>query len=91
MICTNTFLIFRKNRYEELNEQYDDFQKHSYELENELEVQLKHSDEKNKDLQMRNNRLLIENDTFKVHCQHFFENFLKKNELRLKIVYWHLS
>ena len=53
-------------RYEELNEQYDEFQKHSYELENELEIQLKHSDEKIKELQMRNNRLLIENDTFKV-------------------------
>ena len=57
---------FWKEKYEDLNAQYDEFQKHSYELENELELQLKHSDEKIKDLQTRNNRLQIDNETIKV-------------------------
>ena len=57
---------FWREKYEDLNAQYDEFQKHSYELENELELQLKHSDEKIKDLQTRNNRLQIDNETIKV-------------------------
>ena len=61
MMCPVCFV-----RYEELNLQYDEFQKHSYELESELEAQLKQADEKIADLQNRNNRLTIDNDTLKV-------------------------
>lgn len=54
-----------KEKYEDLNAQYDEFQKQSYELENELETQLKHSENQIKDLQNRNNRLSLDNDTLK--------------------------
>lgn len=54
-----------KAKYEELNTQFDEYQRHSYELENELELQLKHSDEKIKDLETKNNRLALDNDTLK--------------------------
>ncbi len=48
-----------------MNTQFDEYQRHSYELENELELQLKHSDEKIKDLETKNNRLVLDNDTLK--------------------------
>jgi len=54
-----------KEKYEDLNAQYDEFQKQSFELENELEVQLKHSENQIKDLQNRNNRLSLDNETLK--------------------------
>lgn len=54
-----------KEKYDDLNAQYDEFQKQSFELENELEVQLKHSENQIKDLQNRSNRLSIDNDTLK--------------------------
>lgn len=58
-------VAYWKEKYEDLNQQYDEFQKQSFELENELEVQLKHSEDQIKDLQTRNNRLALENDTLK--------------------------
>jgi hypothetical protein len=58
-------VAYWKEKYEDLNQQYDEFQKQSYELENELEVQLKHSEDQIKDLQSRNSRLVLENDTLK--------------------------
>jgi hypothetical protein len=44
---------------------YDDFQKHSHDLENELELQLQHSDDKIKDLENRNSRMAMDNETLK--------------------------
>lgn len=58
-------VAYWKEKYEDLNQQYDEFQKQSFELENELEVQLKHSEDQIKDLQTRNNRLALENETLK--------------------------
>ncbi len=54
-----------KEKYEDLNAQYDDFQKSSQELEHELEVQLKHSENQIKELSSRNNRVANENETLK--------------------------
>lgn len=54
-----------KEKYDDLNSQYDEFQKQSFELENELEVQLKHSENQIKDLQNRTNRLSMDNETLK--------------------------
>lgn len=55
-----------KEKYEDLNAQYDEFQQQSLELENELELQLKHSEIQIKEMQNRNNRLSLENETLKV-------------------------
>jgi predicted RNase H-like nuclease (RuvC/YqgF family) len=52
-------------RYEELNSQFDDFQKSSLEFEKELELQLGQSDEKIKELQNVNTRYSVDNDTLK--------------------------
>lgn len=54
-----------KEKYEDLNAQYDEFQKQSFELENELEVQLKHSEDQINELQHRNSRLTMDNDALK--------------------------
>lgn len=54
-----------KEKYEDLNAQYDDFQKSSQEYEHELEVQLKHSETQIKELSSRNNRVASENETLK--------------------------
>jgi len=54
-----------KEKYEDLNAQYDEFQQQSLELENELELQLKHSEIQIKEMQNRNNRLSLENETLK--------------------------
>lgn len=55
-----------KEKYEDLNAQYDDFQKSSQEYEHELEVQLKHSETQIKEFSSRNNRMASENETLKV-------------------------
>jgi chromosome segregation ATPase len=52
-------------RYEELNSQYDDFQKSSLEFEKELELQLEQSEVKIKELQNVNARYSVDNDTLK--------------------------
>lgn len=54
-----------KEKYIDLNAQFDDFQKQSFEFENELETQLKQAETEIKDLQTRNNRLAIDNETLK--------------------------
>ena len=56
-----------KEKYEDLNAQYDEFQKNSYELENEMELQLKQAEDQIKDLQTKNSRLGVENETLKVN------------------------
>jgi hypothetical protein len=53
-------------RYYELSNEYDEFQKCSKEYEKELELHLKLYDEKNKDICLQNLRLSNENDRLKV-------------------------
>lgn len=54
-----------KEKYEELNAQYDDFQKSSHEFERELELQLEQSEEKIRELQNLNARFSLDNDNLK--------------------------
>lgn len=54
-----------KAKYEDLNNQYDEYQKESSDLEHELELQLKQSEERIKDYENKNNRLHIDNETLK--------------------------
>ena len=57
---------FGLQRYYELSNEYDEFQKCSKEYEKELELHLKLYDEKNKDICLQNLRLSNENDRLKV-------------------------
>jgi hypothetical protein len=71
--------VFLK-RYLEINDQYDDFQKQSAEIENELELSLKQCEERIKSLENKNSRLSFDYDSTKVSkkkkkkftCQIFF-------------------
>jgi hypothetical protein len=60
------FQFFCYYRFEALNTEYDDYQKQSSELEIELETQLKQTEDRIRDLENKNNRLNIDNDTLKV-------------------------
>ena len=52
-------------RFEELNNEYAEYQKESGDLEQELEAHLKQSEERIKDYENKNNRLHIDNETLR--------------------------
>jgi DNA repair exonuclease SbcCD ATPase subunit len=56
---------FWKKKYEDIYGQFDEFQKSSHELEQELELELKQKEDSIKELQKFNHRLSVENDTLK--------------------------
>ena len=53
------------HRFEELNNEFAEYQKESGELEQELEAHLKQSEERIKDYENKNNRLHIDNQTLR--------------------------
>ena len=59
-------LQFWNFRYDDLNVQFDEYQKRSNDLEIELESILKQSDDKIRDLEVANNLLKSDNDKLKV-------------------------
>ena len=58
-------LEYWKEKYEAINVEFDDFQRQSAELENELEIELQQEKDKCKELQKANARLHADNDTLK--------------------------
>lgn len=52
--------------FESVQEELEEFQGESKELEKELEAQLEQAEKKNRDLSGYNQKLLMENETFKV-------------------------
>lgn len=54
-----------KEKYEELNAQYDDFQKSSHEFERELELQLEQAEDKMRKLENENLRFKVDNENMK--------------------------
>ena len=70
LICNYIHLVsisfYFSFRFEDLNNQYDEYQKQSSELEHELETQLKQSEERIKNFENKTNRLHIDNETLKV-------------------------
>jgi len=55
-----------KEKYEELNAQYDDFQRSSYEFERELELQLEQAEHKMRKLENENLRYKLDNENLKI-------------------------
>lgn len=59
------FLVFLASRYEEVKEEFEEYQASSRELEKELDTQLSHSEKQRKELETNLDRLRVENDSLK--------------------------
>lgn len=55
-----------RNRCEETERDFEEFQQNSHMLEKELELSLEQAEKANRDLKTRNNHLVLENETLKV-------------------------